>query len=138
MPIEARWVAIQVKQLCRLERSDFEKFGLTMGCAGCKAMAVWGSLRSIYGNSEQCRDRILQLMKAQEGRDRLERAERDARRSASAVEYERAERIRVEHLAERRVEHLADRIDEAFKKLSNLCDQEQAGAQKTKGRRTNN
>ena len=107
----------------QLNRSDFQKFGLTIGCGGCKAIA--GSSVISVNHSEHCYDRILQLMKAQEGRDRLERAERDARSADTRLKMaiteldgERAERKRAQYLAERKMELLANRIDEAFKKLS--------------------
>ena len=90
-------------------------------------------------HSKQCQDRILQLMKAQEGRDRLEGAERDARQSAIAcrrlekeLEDERAKCSRVAHLAERNLERLADLSRRQPVRSG------QAGAQTTKGRRTNN
>ena len=84
----------QIARRAKLTKEDFEKYGFTEGCIGCRHTERHG--KTHYGHNELCRRRIeRELMKDEPGRQRVE--EGYARMADAAMRIsERVERAQVD------------------------------------------
>ena len=67
-------------------RTDIEKYGLTPGCNAC--MKLTAGEKPTMGHSSECRTRILERMKEEQGDDVKMRLEQFERRTGQAAQDE--------------------------------------------------